>query len=170
MRQRIYPDISPERLQSLYGYNDEQGVIFRKENNRIILPEPETGMVSLYDNSTKSRKNLLYYNLAFILGSGKVVPSDKKVLCLDLNPQNIKLRNLKLVDRTVYKEIQRALRNLAGALNIRQHPQDKHAYLVTWLEKSQHRLVFYDISSADQFKQKKSLELVKFVNQHIPTN
>ena len=170
MRQRLTPDISPERLRELYTYDQEQGAIYRKENKRRLFPHPETGVVNLYDKQTGLRKNLLYHNFAFVLGSGEIIPSDRKVLCLDLDSENIKFHNLKLVDRKVYREIQTALRNLAGGLSIRQHQHDKHAYVVTWLGNSHHQSTFYDISSADQFRQKKSLELVKFVNQHIRTN
>jgi hypothetical protein len=170
VQQRLSPDITPERLQILYKYDKEQGLIHRQENNRRILPNPETGKVYLYDTESKLRKNLLYHNLAFVLGSGKVIPSDKKVLCLDLDNENIKFHNLKLVDRKVYTKIQVALRNLAGGLNVKQHTQDKHAYVVSWLGKSHHRNTFYDISSANSFAQKKILEMVKFVNQHIRTS
>jgi hypothetical protein len=169
VRPRLTPDISPERLQTLYDYDKEQGVIYRRANNRQLLPHPDTGVVALYDGESSLRKNLLYHNLAYVLGAGKIIPSTKKVLCLDLDSQNIRFHNLKLVDRKVYREIQTALRNLAGALNMKQHPHDKHAYVVTWLGGSHHKSTFYDISSADNFRQKKSLELVKLVNQHIRT-
>lgn len=168
MRIRQTEEISAARLQEMFSYDKEQGIIRVVKSSRKVLPHPETGSVSVYDGTTKLRRNILYKNLAYTLGSGEYLPEDKKVLALDLDENNINYSNLKIVDRAVYGNIQIALRNISGGLRIAQHPQDRHAYVVYWLEQKTERcLIFYDIAAAENQKQKKLLEFVKLVNNYI---
>lgn len=161
-------NLTVERLQQLYDYNPRQGEIRNRSNTRKVLPHPEDGSVVCYDPATKLRKKMLYRNLAYVLASGKFIPAKHKVLTLDLNDENIKFHNLKLVEQTVYWDIKTALRNLLGELKIMQHGADKHAYNVCWVTRHQHRTITtYDIGKAEALKQQKALEFSKIVNQHI---
>lgn len=161
-------ELTVQRLQQLYDYNPRQGEIRNKSNTRKVLPHPEDGSVVCYDPATKLRKKMLYRNLAYTLSSGKFVPSKHKVLTLDLDDENIRFTNLKLVNQSVYWDIKTALRNLLGELKIVQHGDDKHAYNVCWVTRHQHRTITtYDIGKDEKLKQEKALEFSKIVNQHI---
>lgn len=175
MHQRLTPKITVDRLLELYTYDKEKGIITQKQLGkkvqRRIFPHPESGDVVVYDPANRVRQRFLFRHLAYVLGSQKDIPDDKRVLCHDLNDENIVFRNLKLVDKSVYRDIQIALRNLEGDMKIIQHPVDKHAYKLVWREHKAFRCtVHYDIASAEHWLNKRSLELVKFVNRHIASS
>jgi hypothetical protein len=158
--------VTPERLQQLLTYDSTLGVI-RTERKRKILPD-ESGLVTIWDKDLKTRRKLLYKNLAWILGNKREVPDGTKVLCLNLNEEDVSLRNLKIVESSAYRDIQIALRNLNGVLRIAQHPEDKHAYHLIWSEyKKECKAVHYDIGSAEEHKRQKEKEFVKFINKYI---
>lgn len=170
MNPRLTPEIPVTRLQELFIYNTRLGSIVNRKTGRKLLPD-QRGLVQAFDGESKLRKNLLYRNLAYILGSGSYIPAGKKVLSLNLNDEDIAFHNLKLVDQTVYREIKIALKNLAGELKITQHSQDKLAYVVSWLEVGKERkFVLHDLIAAEQKKRKKVFELAKFVNKYIYSN
>ena len=175
MHQRLNPEITPQRIQELYDYDKDNGIItqraIHKKVQRKILPHPDDGSVVVYDPIVGIRQKMLYRSLAYVLGTGANIPKGKKVLCHDLNDNNIAFRNLKLVDKQVYRDVQIAIRNLEGELKIIQHPKDKHAYLLVWNEHRRQRTqVHYDIGAAEEAYRSKALELVKFVNRHIVSN
>lgn len=167
--------ICVNRLQELLDYDKDLGVITQKavgrKVQRRVLPDPETGTIIVYDPVKSLRRRMLYRNLAYVLGSGAEIPEGKKVLCHDLNEQNIKYRNLKLVDKSVYRDVLIAIRNLETDMKIVQHPKDKHAYLLVWNEyRAARQVVYYDFGEAQESERQKELELVKFINQHIVSN
>jgi hypothetical protein len=165
---RLNPEIPVKRLQELYSYDLQLGEIRNRVNNRRILPDPDNGSVVCYDSLTGLRKKMLYRNLAYALGGGKFIPTQHKILPLDLDDKNIKFNNLKLVSQGIYWDIKIALRNLLGELKITQHPTDKNAHVVQWVTRKQHRtVVTYDIGNAEALKHEKALEFSKVVNQHI---
>lgn len=173
MHPRRKPEITPQRIQELYEYDKDKGIIIQvqtgvKKKRRMVLPHPEDGSVVVYDPVGCVRQKMLYRNLAYVLGSGTKIPEGKKVLCHNLNDTDVSFRNLKLVDKQVYRDVQIAIRNLEGELKIIQHPKDKHAYCVVWNEyKRQKSEVHYDIGAAEEAYRNKALEFVKFVNRHI---
>ena len=167
--------IPVNRLIELLDYDKDLGLIHQKavgrKVKRMVLPCPETGTIIVYDPVKSLRRRMLYRNLAYVLGSGAEIPEGKKVLCHDLNEQNIKYRNLKLVDKAVYRDVLIAIRNLETDMKIVQHPKDKHAYLLVWNEyRAARQAVYYDFGEAQEAERSKALELVKFVNQHIVSN
>jgi hypothetical protein len=167
--------IPVSRIQELLEYDKDNGIITQKaiklKTRRRMLPDPETGTIIVYDPVKCLRRRMLYRNLAYVLGSGAEIPEGKKVLCHDLNEQNIKYRNLKLVDKAVYRDVLIAIRNLETDMKIVQHPKDKHAYLLVWNEyRAARQAVYYDFGEAQEAERQKELELVKFINQHIVSN
>ena len=167
--------IPVNRIQELYDYDKDSGTIYQKaigrKVKRKVLPDPETDSVVVYDPVKSLRRRMLYRNLAYVLGSGAEIPDGKKVLCHDLDESNIVFRNLKLVDKAVYRDLLIAIRNLETDMKIIQHPKDKHAYMLIWKEHARQRAsVHYDVGSAEEAERSKALELVKFVNKHIVSN
>jgi hypothetical protein len=158
--------VTPERLQELLNYDSTQGLV-RTKSGRRLLPD-EDKQVVVWDHELKKRRKLLLKNLAWILGNKKEIPEGMCVLCLNLDESDLSLRNLKVIPKSSYRDIQIALRNLSGGLRITQHPEDKHAYHLIWTEyKRENRSVHYDIGSAEAHKLKKEKELIKFINQYI---
>lgn len=167
--------IPVERLQELLEYDKDLGVIHQKaigrKVKRRVLPDPETGTIVVYDPVKSLRRRMLYRNLAYVLGSSAEIPQGKKVLCHNMNEQDIVFRNLKLVDKAVYRDVLIAIRNLETDMKVVQHPKDKHAYLLVWNEyRKARQSVYYDFGEAQEAERHKSLELVKFVNRHIVSN
>jgi hypothetical protein len=164
--------IAVNRLHELLDYDKDNGIIHQKavgrKVKRIVLPDPDTGTIIVYDPVKSLRRRMLYRNLAYVLGSGAEIPEGKKVLCHNMNEQDIVFRNLKLVDKAVYRDVQIAIRNLETDMKIMQHPKDKHAYLLVWNEyRAARQAVYYDFGEAQEAARSKALELVKFVNKHI---
>lgn len=175
MHQRLTQSITVDRLLSLYDYDKEQGIITQKQIGkkaaRRVFAHPDSGDVTVYDPDNRVRQRFLFRHLAYVLGSQQAIPEGKRVLCHDLNDENIKYRNLKLVDKSVYRDIKIAIRNLESDMKIVQHPRDKHAYLLIWNEhKRARQAVHYDIAAAEDHKRSIEIELVKFINKHIVSN
>lgn len=159
--------ITVAKIQQLYDYDKIKGVITRRTTSRIVLPHPISGDVEVSDSETKKRRKFLYRNLAYVLGSNKELAEDQRVFPMDLDENNIRWSNLKVIHKSVYKTLHSALRNVRGELKIQQHNDDKHAYLVYWIDEGKSRYsTFYEISAAEQFKASKMLEFVKLINQH----
>jgi hypothetical protein len=159
--------ISVAKIQQLYDYDKMNGLITRRSTSRIVLPHPVSGDVEISDTETKKRRKFIYRNLAYLLGSGKELSANQKVFPMDLDENNIRWNNLKVIDKSVYKTLHSALRNVKGELKIQQHDSDKHAYLVQWIDEGKSRYnTFYEISAAEKFKAGKMLEFVKMINHY----
>lgn len=157
-----------DRLLELYCYDAVSGKISNKSNGRVILPSPDELVVYCYDPVDRSRKKFLYHNLAYILGSELDIPEGFKVLSLNLNEEDIRYNNLKLISKPDYTLVRCALRNLLGGLAITQHKTDKLAYRVNWYQFSKRRcIVCYDIARAQAILNRKSLDFSKTVNAYI---
>ena len=165
---RKLPDITPERLGELFSYDPISAIIQNRKTRRKMLPD-ENGLVRAYDNDNKVEKKFLYRTLAWVLGSKQNVPEGFVVLAMDLDNNNIKFNNLKLIPKKDEVKIKLALRNLDGGLRIAPHKKDAHAYVLFWTERAgvQRQAVYYDIAAAEKAWRAKQLEYVKLINQYI---
>lgn len=165
--------ISVEKLKKLLDFDKDSGIIKVKKSKRVVLPNPDDGSVVVYDSDTGHKRRLKYLNLAFMLGSGKEIPTDKKVLSFDMSSTNSRFSNLALVDKEVYRAVNVVLRNLQSDMKIIPHKQDVYKCILTYKNWVGQALtvnaVFDDVGHAQKAKADKELEMVKFVNQHILT-
>lgn len=130
---------------------------------RQIFPDEE-GYLIFY---RKGKKYKIKANkVAIELGNNLFVPKDKVVLHKNLDYQDYRLQNLKLVTRKVLNSIKEAQRNLAGHLKIQPHHQDMFSYTLQWREEGKDRiLVVQDIVMAKRLFNKLQLKYAKIISK-----
>jgi len=131
---------------------------------RRIFPDDD-GYLIFYK---KGRKHKLKANkVAVELGNALVIPKDKVVLHKNLDPEDYRLQNLKLVTRKAHCTIKEAQRNLAGALKIVPHYQDMFSYTLCWREEGKDRaLVVQDIVVVRRLYTKLQLKYAKILSKY----
>lgn len=131
---------------------------------RRIFPDAD-GYLIFYK---KGRKYKLKANkVAVELGNALVIPKDKVVLHKNLDPEDYRLQNLKLVTRRAHCTIKEAHRNLSGALKIVPHHQDMFSYILCWREEGKDRvLVVQDIVIVRRLYTKLQLKYAKILSKH----
>lgn len=137
----------------------KEGKAFRR-----IFPDAD-GYLIFYK---KGRKYKLKANkVAVELGNALVIPKDKVVLHKNLDPEDYRLQNLKLVTRRANNTIKEAQRNLAGALKIVPHHQDMFSYTLCWREEGKDRvLVVQDIVVVRRLYTKLQLKYAKILSKY----
>lgn len=115
----------------------------------------------------KGKKYKLKANrIAIELGNNLLVQKDKVVLHKNLDSQDYRLQNLRLVTRKVHNSIKEAQRNLGGHLKIQPHHQDVFSYTVQWREDGKDRiLVVQDIVMARRLYNKLQLKYAKIISK-----
>ena len=119
-----------ERLKEILEYDQVNGVLILKKSGRKLVPS-EDGSVIIFD---KKNYRFKYDKLCIALLHNDFPSSDLKVLHRDMDDNNFKANNLKLVSRETYKQISEAYRNLNGGIRYDHHPTDKLMYQVQWFD------------------------------------
>jgi hypothetical protein len=113
-----------EKLNELLEYSPSTGEIFTRKPNRRLSPDAD-GFVTVWDTIAKKRTKFKADRLCWMLGNGKKLRRNHKILHKNLDSTDNKLRNLTVVSLSTFSKIQEAHRNLAGALKIRPHKTDQ---------------------------------------------
>lgn len=155
-----------EQLKNLIYYHPLCGEFYLIKDNkpyRQIFPDEE-GYLIFY---RKGKKYKIKANRTAIeLGNNIIVQKDKVVLHKNLDSQDYKLQNLRLVTRKVHNSIKEAQRNLGGYLKIQPHHQDVFSYTVQWREDGKDRiLVVQDIVMARRLYNKLQLKYAKIISK-----
>ncbi len=131
---------------------------------RNVQPTEE-GYLIFYRQGTKYK--LKANRIAIELGNNIIVPKDKVVLHRNLDYNDYRLQNLKLVSRKTYNEIKEARRNLTSHLKLTPHYQDMFSYLLSWRENGKDRvLVVQDIVVARRLYAKLQLKYAKILSKY----
>ena len=146
---------------------DISGVFFLLKDNkpyRKIFPD-EDGYLKFY---RKGKKYKLKANrVAYELTHGVQIPENKVVLHRNLDPDDYRLQNLKLVSREVFNQIKEAHRNLSSLLKILPHPTDVFSYVVHWREKGKDKMqVVQDVVIARRLYVKLQLKYAKILSKY----
>lgn len=154
------------QIKEFIEYDVLEGYFYILKNNvkyRRLLPD-EDGYLIFY---RKSKKYKFKANkIAIELGNNIVVPKDKVVLHKNLDQNDYKLQNLRLVTRKVFNSIKEAQRNLSGYLKVLPHHQDVFSYTVQWREDGKDRiLVLQDIVIARRLYTKLQLKYAKIISK-----
>jgi hypothetical protein len=160
-----------DKITNLFIYSSTEGSVRCKKNNAKLVPHPDRKAVRLWLPDEKIQLSIFLKNLSWMLWNKKLVPEGKTVLCKDLNEDNLKISNLILVDSSDYKKIVIALKNLRGACSFRQHPSDKHAYIVYWIEPPHitREEVHYDIGMVQSRMKELKIIFSKFISKYTVT-
>jgi len=155
------------QVKDLIDYDILTGDFFILKNNkryRKIFPN-EDGYIVFYKDS--KRIKLKANKSAIELVQNIVVQKDKVVLHKNLNENDYRYCNLRLLSKKTYNSIKEAYRNLSGYLKIQPHQKDMFSYVLIWKESGKDRiLVVQDIVVAKRMYNKLQLKCAKILNKY----
>ena len=139
-----------QRINELLVYDPLTGFITNRNTARKVISDAD-GFVTIWDSSIKKKTKLKMDRLAWTLGNNKKLRKNVKVLHLNLNLKDNRLRNLRVVPSSVYNKVMEASKNLSGALKIQPHPSDKYNFIVSYFkDKVQKKDIVFDIIEAQR--------------------
>jgi hypothetical protein len=154
-------------LKELIDYDIIEGSFFILKNNtryRKIFPNEE-GYLVFYKDTVRIK--LKANKTAIELVQNIIVQKDKVVLHKNLNENDYRYCNLKLISKKVHNVIKEAHRNLSGYLKLQPHHKDMFSYVLIWKENSKDRvLVVQDIVVAKRMLNKLQLKYAKILNRY----
>ncbi len=131
---------------------------------RRLFPDAD-GYLIFYKKGKKYK--LKANRVAIELGNNLIVPKDKVVLHRNLDYNDYRLQNLRLITRKAFNSVKEAQRNLGGALRIVPHYQDMFSYTLCWREEGKDRvLVVQDIVVVRRLYNKLQLKYAKILSKH----
>lgn len=155
------------QVKELIDYDVLEGSFFILKNNkryRKIFPNEE-GYLVFYKNS--KRIKLKANKIAIELVQNIVVQKDKVVLHKNLNENDYRYCNLRLISKKTQNSIKEAYRNLNGYLKLQPHPKDIFSYVLIWKENGKDKiLVVQDIVVAKRMLNKLQLKYAKILNRY----
>ena len=139
-----------QRLNELLQYLPQTGEILSRASQRTINPD-EDGSYTIYDNLTRIRTKFKADRLCWILGNGKKLRKNQKILHKNLKKKDNRLSNLVVVSPVVYSKVQEAAKNLGGGLKIQPSLKDKWDFIVSYFHNKINKKEQYcDIIAAQQ--------------------
>ena len=154
-------------LKELIDYDIIEGSFFILKNNtryRKIFPNEE-GYLVFYKDTVRIK--LKANKIAIELVQNIIVQKDKVVLHKNLNENDYRYCNLKLITKKVHNTIKEANRNLSGYLKLQPHHKDMFSYVLIWKENGKDKiLVVQDIVVAKRMLNKLQLKYAKILNRY----
>lgn len=138
------------RLNELLVYEPLTGEVFTRSPFRKLLPDSED-FITIWDRETKKRTKFRVSRLCWTLGNNKKLRRNQKILHKNLDTQDNRLTNLRVIQPSIYNKIQEAAKNLRGGLKILPHHKDQFDYCVWFFDNKLYRKEQYcDIIAAQQ--------------------
>lgn len=155
------------QVKELIDYDIFEGSFFILKNNtryRKIFPNEE-GYLVFYKSGRRIK--LKANKVAIELVQNIIVQKDKSVLHKNLNENDYRYSNLKLISKKVHNTIKEAYRNLNGCLKLQPHSKDMFSYILMWKENGKDKvLVVQDIVVAKRMFTKLQLKYAKILNRY----
>ena len=130
-------DMELQRLNELLQYHPQTGDISSRDTGRVFSPDAD-GSITIYDPRNRKRTKFRADRLCWVLGNGKKLRKNQKILHKNLKIKDNRLQNLVLVSSLVYNKISEAAKNLGGGLKITPHLTDKYIFNLTYFENKVH--------------------------------
>jgi len=124
------PDITPERLRELIEYDKENGILIVRKTGRKTFPD-ENGTLIVFDKKSYRFK---YEKLCVALLNGKYLEPNERVLFKNMQKDDFRAINLKVVTKEEYLLVKEAYRNLTSGIRYDHHHKDKLQYVVQYYE------------------------------------
>lgn len=154
-------------ISDIIEYELFSGSFFLKKDSKIvrkIFPN-EDGYLVFYRKG--KRIKLKANKVAMELISGISIPDNKTVLHKNLDENDYRLVNLKLISKRTYLAVKEAQRNLSGALKLQPHPRDMFCYILCWKDQGKERKsVIYDVVVAKKMYNKLQLKYAKILSKY----
>lgn len=140
--------MKPERLREVLDYDPLSGRILNKKTRRLLQPDHD-GLVIIFDSATKRSIKMKLDRIAYAMAFGALPKDDKRVLHKNLNTEDNRLCNLRLVSRALFLQIKEAHKNLTTGIKMVAHPVDQFCYIVHWFEDGAEKTrIFQDVVPA----------------------
>lgn len=174
-------NIKETSIKDLIDYDILTGAFYILKNNtryRRIFPS-EDGYLIFYRNKRRIKLKANKAAIDFVNKSNQGNQCNtssntsnnpdiitKVVLHKNLNEDDYRYCNLRLISKKVYNIIKEAHRNLSGALKLQPHSKDVFSYVLTWKENSKDKvLVVQDVVIAKRLYNKLQLKYAKILNK-----
>jgi len=155
------------QVKELIDYDIFEGSFFILKNStryRKIFPNEE-GYLVFYKSGRRIK--LKANKVAIELVQNIIVQKDKSVLHKNLNENDYRYSNLKLISKKAHNTIKEAYRNLNGCLKLQPHSKDMFSYVLMWKENGKDKvLVVQDIVVAKRMFTKLQLKYAKILNRY----
>lgn len=150
------------------SYNATEGTFFVLSSGKQIIPNEDLFCFHYTEiNSKKKVIKIKADRLACLLGFGKPITKEERVLHRNLVESDCRLRNLLVVQRKVYLEIEEAKVNLDGRLRLVPHPTDQLSYFLCWRHEGRNkRELVYDVVVAKKKLNKLQLKYSKILTKY----
>lgn len=154
------------KLNEVLQYELLTGKFFIKKNNKIlreIFPN-EDGYLLFYRNGIRYKFKA---NKVAIELTGTKLNDSLAVLHKNLDDNDYRLQNLRVISRSAYLQVKEAQRNLSGILKLIPHPEDMFCYVLQWKESGQERKkVIKDVVVAKRTFHKLQLKYAKILSKY----
>lgn len=155
------------QVKELIDYDIFEGSFFILKNNtryRKIFPNEE-GYLVFYKSGRRIK--LKANKVAIELVQNIIVQKDKSVLHKNLDENDYRYSNLKLISKKAHNTIKEAYRNLNGCLKLQPHSKDMFSYVLMWKENGKDKVVVVqDIVVAKRMFTKLQLKYAKILNRY----
>lgn len=155
------------KLSEMLHYDILTGRFFVKKNAEVVreIFPTEEGYLMFYRQG--KRIKLKANKVAIELVTGDKVPENKSVLHKNLDENDYRLQNLKIISREAYLSVKEAQRNLSAALKLLPHPEDMFCYILQWKEQGKdRRKVIKDVVVAKRTYNKLQLKYAKILSKY----
>lgn len=152
-----------EVLKKHVSYNKETGDLYY--NNKKIQRDYQGFAIIRIDK--KLTIKIKIEKLACLLAFNRLPEANERVLFKNLDENDLRLRNLAIVNRDVYLQIKEAKLNLESCLCLIPHESDVFSFWLCYRENALHkRELIRDIVVAKREFNKKKLIYTKIINKH----
>jgi len=145
-------------------FPSEDGYLIFYRNKRRIKLKANKAAIDFVNESNQGNQSNQYNTSSNISDNSDIIT--KVVLHKNLNEDDYRYCNLRLISKKVYNIIKEAHRNLSGALKLQPHSKDVFSYVLTWKENSKDKvLVVQDVVIAKRLYNKLQLKYAKILNK-----
>lgn len=149
------------------SYSPLEGAFFLLKHDlhyRRVFPD-ELGFISFLRAGKKYKVKANKFAVESI--QGKAIAENKGILHKNLDKNDYRLCNLRVVPRTALLQIKEAHRNLSGYLRIVPHANDAFSYTLCWRENAKDKFrVLQDIVPAKREFNKLQLKFAKVLSRY----
>lgn len=154
-------------LKDILHYEILSGEFYIKKDSNLvrrIFPD-EDGYLIFYRKG--KRLKMKANKVAIELTEGKTLTDDKSILHKNLDENDYRLQNLKVIPKSAYLAVKEAQRNLSGALKLLPHAEDMFCYILQWKEQGKDRKkVIKDVVVAKRTYNKLQLKYAKILSKY----
>ncbi len=153
------------------SYNANEGTFFVIGTGKQVIPDIDGfcwhySKLGTENNKTKTIK-IKANRLACLLGFGKAVRKDQRILHRNLIESDCRLRNLQVIPRKLYLVIEEARVNLDSKLRLVAHPNDQFSYFLHYRSEGRDkRELILDIVIAKKRLNKLQLKYSKILSKY----